>query len=210
MASLPDGGLQLGALSGQFSECACLAGCIDLCCQLSDGTFMLVDWKRTSGLPSKYSFSRRMKAPLQHLPDCTGRHYRLQLNIYRCILQRHYNMPVTQMLVVCCHPEHFPDAWIDEVPIMLEADAILDSLARDAFGGSLHLPSDVWAHIVAHYADGEYLANLRRPLLFSATPSTQSCTPILESGGLWECTLFLEILSLCDVAQVYSLGRCFS
>ena len=93
-----------------------LAGSIDFCARLADGSLMLVDWKRASGLQSKYSSPQCMRPPLSHMADCTGVHYRLQLNVYRHLLEKYYNVKVSCMFVVCCHPEHDPFAFIDRVP----------------------------------------------------------------------------------------------
>ena len=103
-----------------------LAGSVDLVISLSDGSVMLVDWKRSAGLPSKYTSPRGMRPPLQHLPDCAGWHYRVQLNLYRYILQTYYSLRVSRMAVVCCHPEHSPRAFVDEVPVLeQETQAIM-------------------------------------------------------------------------------------
>jgi len=66
-----------------------LAGSIDFVTQRSDGSLVLYDWKRSKQLKSKCSpfFGRTMKAPLDHVPDCQGWHYRLQLNCYKFILE---------------------------------------------------------------------------------------------------------------------------
>ncbi|CAE7406374.1 ABCB1, partial [Symbiodinium pilosum] len=44
-----------------------LAGSIDFCARLADGSLMLVDWKRASGLQSKYSSPQCMRPPLSHM-----------------------------------------------------------------------------------------------------------------------------------------------
>ncbi|CAJ1376877.1 unnamed protein product, partial [Effrenium voratum] len=65
-----------------------IAGSIDFVAQDAQGDLVLFDWKRTKGLPDK--FENRfacMKPPLGHLPDATGVKYRLQLNIYKRILE---------------------------------------------------------------------------------------------------------------------------
>ncbi|CAE7796366.1 unnamed protein product [Symbiodinium sp. CCMP2592] len=71
-----------------YGEDENIAGSIDFCAKLADGSLMLADWKRTSGLRNKFGSRQQMLPPLQHLPDCTGMHYRLQLNAYRYIVGR--------------------------------------------------------------------------------------------------------------------------
>ena len=61
-----------------------------------------------------------MLAPLSHLDDCAGNHYRLQLNAYRYILQKYYDVSVKAMLVVGTHPDNGDEPFIDYVPILQE------------------------------------------------------------------------------------------
>ena len=62
----------------------------------SDGTIALYDWKRSKGLSSKYSNRwARMTGVLSDLEDCEGVHYRLQLNCYRFILEKYYEVSVS-------------------------------------------------------------------------------------------------------------------
>ena len=80
-----------------FGTAERLAGSIDFCMQLLDGSMMLVDWKRTSGLPGKYQSYQSMRPPVSHIADCAGMHHRLQLNVYRHLLC--YDIRVARMLV---------------------------------------------------------------------------------------------------------------
>ena len=66
---------------------------------------------------------QRMCAPLAHLDDCTGMHYRLQLNVYKFILERYYGQHVVGMYVVCIHPDNGDSAFVDDVPHM-EVEAV--------------------------------------------------------------------------------------
>ena len=119
-----------------FGDAEKIAGSIDFCMRLPDGSMMLVDWKRTSGLHGKYQAYQAMRPPISHIADCAGMHYRLQLNVYRHLLEKYYDIRVARMLVVCCHPEHYPKAFVDEVP-RLEKET--DDMLRvwcDVRGGS--------------------------------------------------------------------------
>ena len=105
-----------------------LAGSIDFVARREDGQLVLYDWKRSKLLSSKYSNHwRHMSGPLDHLEDCAGIHYRLQLNAYKWILERYYGVIVASMHVVCTHPElHEAGAFVDNVPDMSsEIDAIM-------------------------------------------------------------------------------------
>ena len=78
----------------------------------------LVDWKRTKHLQEKYTNPwRTLSHPLEHLPESQGVKYRLQLNLYRFILEKYYGYVVSSMLVVCLHPD-LRAPFVDEVPHM--------------------------------------------------------------------------------------------
>ena len=87
-----------------FGEEENIAGSIDLTAQNATGQLALIDWKRTSSLDSKFFSPWKMLPPLNHVPDCAVWHYRLQLNIYRYILEKYYGF-VALMLVVCTRPD---------------------------------------------------------------------------------------------------------
>ena len=99
-----------------------LAGSIDLVLKKSNGSeFVLVDWKRSEKLSKKYTgYGKLMRAPLENVEDCQGQHYRLQLNIFKWILQTYYGLTVSEMYVVCVHPVYDPDGYVDVVPDMTE------------------------------------------------------------------------------------------
>lgn len=83
-----------------------LAGSVDFVGKLSDGSFAIMDWKRSKNLANSLgnSFGRRGKGPIQHVEDTDASKYFLQLNIYRYILQKHYGIKVTKMLLASFHP----------------------------------------------------------------------------------------------------------
>ena len=99
-----------------------LAGSIDFVAQAEDGSLVLMDWKRCKCLRDKFSCRyRTMSAPLDHLDDCSGEHYRLQLNCYRYLLEKYYGHKVSRMMVVCTHADNGDEAFVHEVPL-LEAE----------------------------------------------------------------------------------------
>lgn len=96
-----------------------LAGSIDFVASSSDGFYMIVDWKRTKGLKGKYeNVWRSMLPPLEHLHDCSGTKYRLQLNCYMYLLEKYYGLRISRMVVVCVHPDCGSHPFVDEVPFM--------------------------------------------------------------------------------------------
>jgi len=93
-----------------FAEAEDLAGSIDLALRLPQGTLALIDWKRTSK-GKEVLWNRRydrMGVPLEHMEDCSGAIYALQLNLYRWILESYYGERVSLMAIVSIHPEVEP------------------------------------------------------------------------------------------------------
>ena len=119
-----------------FAEDEHLAGSIDFCARASDGKFLLIDWKRTAGLRAKFQSWERMQAPLSHVCDCPGMQYRLQLNAYRYVLEKYYDMAISRMLIVCCHPDNGQVALVDEVGRLEPETEGMMARWRDARGGS--------------------------------------------------------------------------
>ena len=87
--------------------------------QRDSAVFYLVDWKRSEKLQDKYNgFGKTKKSPLESVADCQGQHYRLQLNIYKWILEKYYGVQIHGMKVVCIHPRYLPGGFVDDVPNM--------------------------------------------------------------------------------------------
>ena len=72
-----------------------------------------------AGPRAKFQSRERMQAPLSHVCDCPGVQYRLQLSAYRYILENYYDMAISRMLIVCCHPDNGQVALVDEVGRMM-------------------------------------------------------------------------------------------
>ena len=109
-----------------FADEEGLAGSIDFVAQDPTGKLVIFDWKRSKNLRTQYD-SRwgQMKGPLHRLPDCKGQHYRIQLNVYRWILQHYYDVHVAGMFVVCLHPDNGDSAFIDTVPVIPEVEELM-------------------------------------------------------------------------------------
>jgi len=86
-----------------FKEDIKLAGSIDMVYRKPDGTLAIYDWKRAKSMEFENKY-QKMYPPLSHLPDTNYWHYSLQLNIYRRILQEHYNEVVSELALVVLHP----------------------------------------------------------------------------------------------------------
>ena len=66
-----------------------------------------------------------MKPPLQFIPDCAGWHYKLQLNLYKFILESKYGVSVRSMTIVGLHPQQQGKPFVIEVPVMDHAVRLL-------------------------------------------------------------------------------------
>ncbi|CAE7324220.1 ANKRD50 [Symbiodinium sp. CCMP2592] len=96
-----------------------IAGSIDFVAELQDGSKVLVDWKRTRSMSKKSeAFGKFLRPPLNSVPDCALWHYRLQLNVYRYIVQEYYGQVVSFMYIVGTHPDNGDEPWVENVPVL--------------------------------------------------------------------------------------------
>ena len=83
-----------------------LCGSIDMVFRRkSDGKFVIYDWKRSKEIKSDNPFGSGL-APLEHLPDTNYWHYTMQLNVYKWILEKYYNVEVGDLYIVILHPDN--------------------------------------------------------------------------------------------------------
>ena len=95
-----------------------LAGSIDAVAQRGTD-WCVLDWKRTKQLASKEnSYGRRLRYPLEEVPDSVVWHYRVQLNVYAWILQQYYDVAATDLRIVCLHPDNEFSPLVISVPLM--------------------------------------------------------------------------------------------
>lgn len=88
-----------------FSEILKITGSIDALFQnVDDGTFAIFDWKRSKEINMKSYNNKKGRYPFQNVLDCNYYHYALQLNLYRIILERFYNIPIKELFLVILHP----------------------------------------------------------------------------------------------------------
>ena len=79
-----------------------VAGSMDMVFKNSDGTFSIYDWKRSKAI--KIKNSKKGNFPLQHVADCNYMHYALQLNLYKYILENNYDVKISSLVLIVCHP----------------------------------------------------------------------------------------------------------
>ena len=100
----------------------------------------MADWKRTRQLLSGDEAFQRERAfsvkglehcmfapdhpgPTRHLYDCAFNHYQVQQNLYACFLRRKYNISLSRLLLVQCHPDiGATDADFHEAEVPQDAD----------------------------------------------------------------------------------------
>jgi ATP-dependent exoDNAse (exonuclease V) beta subunit len=84
-----------------------IAGSIDIVFEGSKpGWVKVYDWKNSKEIKTENKYEKG-HVPLSHLPNCNFYHYSLQLNIYKWILEHHYNVKVEEMGLIVVH-ESFP------------------------------------------------------------------------------------------------------
>lgn len=90
-----------------YDEDLKLSGSIDMVFENTDGTLLIYDWKRCQEIQHDAQFGKySCTACISHLPDTNFWHYSLQLNMYKNILEQKYNKKVTELYLVCLHPDN--------------------------------------------------------------------------------------------------------
>lgn len=84
-----------------------LAGSIDMVFENPDGTLAIYDWKRSKEIVKNNRFGKWSTTDcINHLPDTNFWHYSLQLNVYKAIIEEKYGKRVTDLYLVCLHPNN--------------------------------------------------------------------------------------------------------
>ena len=83
-----------------------LSGSIDMIYEAPDGTLQIYDWKRCKEIKKTSPWGSALTECISHFPDTNYWHYTLQLNIYKLILEEKYGKTVTDLFIVCLHPNN--------------------------------------------------------------------------------------------------------
>jgi len=95
-----------------------IAGSIDFVLKDTlDDKLLLIDWKRSKEISFSNNFHEKFLSPLMHLDKCNGNEYRLQLNIYKFIIEQTYDVQVKKMQNIIFYPT-YPSYLIFDVPQM--------------------------------------------------------------------------------------------
>lgn len=70
----------------------------------------LADWKRSKKI-TKHGFGQVGHGPCSDIPNANFYLYTLQLNLYRYMLEKRYNVEVQSMSIVVCHPTN--DSYLE-------------------------------------------------------------------------------------------------
>jgi hypothetical protein len=106
-----------------------LAGSVDMLFQNPhDNTLEIYDWKRSKEIKYTNSWQSGLTKCVSHIPDCNYYHYCLQLNTYKAILERNYNVKISGMYLVCLHPNNNNESY-QRIKVQDMADEIKDLFA---------------------------------------------------------------------------------
>ena len=84
-----------------------LAGSVDMLFIKPDGTLAIYDWKRSKSIEKGNRWGDCATTEcISHLPDANFWHYSLQLNTYKALVEKNYGYTVSEMRLVCFHPNH--------------------------------------------------------------------------------------------------------
>ena len=98
-----------------------------------DGTLQIYDWKRCKEIQHENNFGKFSITPcISHLPDTNFWHYALQLNVYKNILEHKYGKTVTNLYLVCIHPDN-PYKTYERIQV-----PFLDNEIKELFTLRLH------------------------------------------------------------------------
>ena len=89
-----------------YDEDLRLSGSVDMIYEAPDGTLQIYDWKRSKEIKKVNPWQSSHRECINHLPDSNYWHYALQLNTYKAILERKYGKKVTDLFLVCLHPDN--------------------------------------------------------------------------------------------------------
>ncbi len=108
-----------------------VAGTLDFL-EYQNGIFTIYDWKRSEKLikngcvERESPFRKNALPPISHLSDTTYYHYALQVSMYRYILEKNYNIMVSQNRLAVFHPKNGRYHLIDLPYLKKEVISILN------------------------------------------------------------------------------------
>lgn len=90
----------------------------------------LVDWKRSKEIVTKNKFRQKGIGPMKNRDHCNYQHYSLQLNIYKYLMEKHYNIKIKKMSLIILHPDQ--EDWEEYiVDHMYEIDEVVKDRLKE-------------------------------------------------------------------------------
>lgn len=99
-----------------YDEELSIGGTIDFIAKNNEtGNYWIFDWKRSKSI-SWNAYGKKMgKSVCSDIEDCNGNMYKLQINMYKYILEKNYNLKIEKMYIVNLHPSLYqPDIILVE------------------------------------------------------------------------------------------------
>lgn len=98
-----------------------LAGSIDMLFTDSSNNFYICDWKRSKEIKTTNRYEKCKHPILVDIPDCNFYHYSFQLNTYKYILEKNYDIKINYMFLICLHPDNKNNSYIKiDIPDLQE------------------------------------------------------------------------------------------
>jgi len=89
-----------------YDETRQIAGSVDMIFINPDKSVSIYDWKRCKSIDKFNNFNKYSIDPdYSTTPDTNFWHYTLQLNMYKTILEDKYGLSVSELYLVCIHPD---------------------------------------------------------------------------------------------------------
>ena len=88
-----------------YDESIKLSGSIDMTFLNADGTLDICDWKRSKQIKKENKWEKGFGI-LCDIPHANYYHYAIQLNIYKRILEKHYDKIIRNMYLIVLHPDN--------------------------------------------------------------------------------------------------------
>lgn len=109
-----------------YTELYKVAGSIDIVFEGSGpGKVKVYDWKNSKEIKTDNRYEKG-HVPLSHLPNCNFYHYSLQLNLYKWILETHYDVKVEEMGLIIVHESNPTYLKYDVKDMKKEVEAMLE------------------------------------------------------------------------------------
>ena len=102
------------------------AGSIDMIYKNPDGTLDIYDWKRSKEIKMDNKWQSSITPCIKHIPDCNYYHYCLQLNTYKALLEKNYDVTIRDMYLVVLHPNNDTYKHIKVLDLQREVNALFD------------------------------------------------------------------------------------